>query len=229
MLRSNSPPFLTVALVAGLPLRLLPTGPLTWLLRQVARTALHRYPGVGERLARLCGRRLLLDPSDLPLAFVLELTDGIPEITVLVQGRDSGVAVDAAVRGAFADLLALVEGRADADALFFSRDLHFTGDTEMIVGLRNALDDARIDLRALLTEALSRFVPLTGRILDIVAHGYTRLDEDLALLTLAVNAPSQNRLEQQAAEIERLRQELEELRRHSRRSSVHSERGLTAT
>ena len=35
----------------------------------------------------------------------------------------------------------MVDGRLDGDALFFSRDLQVSGDTEAVVSLRNALDD----------------------------------------------------------------------------------------
>lgn len=43
-------------------------------------------------------------------------------------------------------LLGLLEGRCDADALFFSRELSVTGDIEAMLALRNALDDSAIDL-----------------------------------------------------------------------------------
>lgn len=35
----------------------------------------------------------------------------------------------------------MIDGSLDGDALFFSRDLRVTGDTEAVVALRNALDD----------------------------------------------------------------------------------------
>jgi predicted lipid carrier protein YhbT len=38
-------------------------------------------------------------------------------------------------------LLALVDGRRDGDALFFSRELTVEGDIDAVVTLRNALDD----------------------------------------------------------------------------------------
>lgn len=48
---------------------------------------------------------------------------------------------DAAIAGTFFNLMDLIDGTVDGDALFFSRDLRVTGDTEAVVALRNALDD----------------------------------------------------------------------------------------
>ncbi len=47
----------------------------------------------------------------------------------------------ARISGRFFDLLRLVDADEDGDALFFSRELLVTGDTEAVVSLRNALDD----------------------------------------------------------------------------------------
>jgi predicted lipid carrier protein YhbT len=48
---------------------------------------------------------------------------------------------DAAIAGTFFNLLNMIDGSLDGDALFFSRDLQVSGDTEAVVALRNALDD----------------------------------------------------------------------------------------
>jgi predicted lipid carrier protein YhbT len=41
----------------------------------------------------------------------------------------------------------MVDGAFDGDALFFSRSLQVEGDMEALLALRNAVDDACIDLR----------------------------------------------------------------------------------
>ncbi len=56
-------------------------------------------------------------------------------------------------------LLALLEGKCDGDALFFSRALTVGGDTEALLILRNALDNEQIILREV---ACSLFGPLSG-------------------------------------------------------------------
>ena len=54
-------------------------------------------------------------------------------------------------------LLALLEGRIDSDALFFTRELTITGDASAVVTLRNVLDRETIGV---LDEASSLFGPL---------------------------------------------------------------------
>ena len=46
-----------------------------------------------------------------------------------------------ASRARSSNLFDLIDGSLDGDALFFSRKLRVTGDTEAVVALRNALDD----------------------------------------------------------------------------------------
>lgn len=48
----------------------------------------------------------------------------------------------------------MIHGTLDGDALFFARDLVIEGDTEAVLALRNALDDAEIDLLTAAAAAL---------------------------------------------------------------------------
>lgn len=52
----------------------------------------------------------------------------------------------ATIRGPVEPLLDLMEGRADGDALFFSRRLKIEGSMDAVVSLRNALDAAPVSL-----------------------------------------------------------------------------------
>ncbi len=217
MLDFRSPPPLSGALVAGLPLRLLPTPTLAWFLQRSVDAFCRLHPGVPERLADYAGRHLLLDPSDLPVAFILTLTNGPPRIAAVGQDRQSHEAPDASVRGALADLTALLEGEVDGDALFFSRHLQITGDMELVLALRNALDDARVDLRQIIGETFGHAAPLARAALDAALGGYTRLDRDVSLLGRAVTAATHERLERQSSEIGKLRAEIRELRTQRRR------------
>lgn len=49
----------------------------------------------------------------------------------------------------------MLHGREDGDALFFSGALEISGDTSAVLALRNALDDAELDL----TEELASWSP----------------------------------------------------------------------
>src|SRR3974390_761488 len=55
--------------------------------------------------------------------------------------RDENPPYDAAIAGSFFHLLDMIDGAVDGDALFFSRDLRVTGDTEAGVAVRDALAD----------------------------------------------------------------------------------------
>jgi len=118
-----------------------------------------RHPDMFGRLGEHSHKRYGFQPVDLPFAFMVE-----PEraaITVSRKGRLPKV--DAAVEGPLFMLLALMEGRQDADALFFSRDLSVTGDMDAMLALRNALDDSGIDLPRDLGAFAGPFAPvITG-------------------------------------------------------------------
>lgn len=115
-----------------------------------------RHPDLFGRLGEHCSKRFAFLPVDLPFAFMVE--PARPAITVSRKGRPPKV--DAAVEGPLFMLLALMEGRQDADALFFSRDLSVTGDMEAMLALRNALDDSGIDLPCDLGAFAGPFAPV---------------------------------------------------------------------
>lgn len=100
------------------------------------------HPQLFNRLGAYRSKRYAFSPSDMPLIFLIE-----PEKpSIEVHRKDDTVSADAQIEGPIFLLLALLEGRLDADALFFSRDVSVTGDMEAMLALRNALDDSNIDL-----------------------------------------------------------------------------------
>lgn len=122
---------------------------------------MREHPGLFERLGEHKTKRFAFLPGDLPLAFVVE--PARPSIRVMRKGA-ALPAADAAVEGPLFMLLALLEGRCDADALFFSRDLNVTGDMEAMLAMRNALDDCDIDLPRDLSALAGPFAPVFGRL-----------------------------------------------------------------
>ncbi|WP_406648151.1 SCP2 domain-containing protein [Aliisedimentitalea scapharcae] len=123
-------------------LRLLPLAPLSLSLTAYAKSVAKHHPGLFRRLGEHANARFLLDPTDLPFAILLEPRQGSPKVTVT---RKSG-GEDAKIAGPMAALLGLVHGAYDGDALFFSRDLVVQGDTAAALALRNAVDDAELDM-----------------------------------------------------------------------------------
>ena len=143
------PPLLAVAV------RPLPLAPLQVVLSLLLRRIVGRHPDIFERLGEHAGKRFGLDPTDLPFAFILRPTPPTPSIRAVRELPRTGL--DARIAGPLAALLGLASGRLDGDALFFSRDLSVTGDIAAVVALRNAVDDAGLDL---LAEAALLFGPL---------------------------------------------------------------------
>jgi predicted lipid carrier protein YhbT len=61
--------------------------------------------------------------------------------------------------------MGLIDGSYDGDALFFSRDLVVEGDVEAVLALRNAIDDAGVDLVADTAALFGPLGPLGERLL----------------------------------------------------------------
>lgn len=100
------------------------------------------HPGLFERLGEHASKRFVFVPTDLSIAY--EIVPATPALRIMRQ--PCMPLADVTIRGPIVVLLALLEGQADGDALFFARSIEISGDTEAVLALRNALDDNRIDL-----------------------------------------------------------------------------------
>jgi predicted lipid carrier protein YhbT len=150
------PPLLALAL------RPLPLAPLQPLLALLMRRLGERYPGLYPRLGPHAGKRFGIEPTDLPFAFIVEPNPARPAATAV---RHLPRRLDARIRGPVSDLIGMAEGTLDGDALFFSRTLAVEGDVEAVLALRNAVDDARIDLVGTLLGGLAPFAPALSQVL----------------------------------------------------------------
>ena len=81
----------------------------------------------------------MIEAQGLP--FLLLLRPDPDNLVLRAYPHDAEPEHDARIAGRFLDLVGLIDGGEDGDALFFSRDLDVTGNTEAVVCLRNALDD----------------------------------------------------------------------------------------
>lgn len=130
-------------------LRRLPLPPLAKPAASLALTALLRRislqnPSILSRLGPHDGARFLIDVTDAPVLLLME-----PRVRRLTaHARGAPPVHDATIRGRLAAFLAMLHGTEDGDALFFSGDLAIAGDTSAVLALRNALDDAELDLTA---------------------------------------------------------------------------------
>jgi len=157
----------------SLGLRALPLAPVVFAADRLVQTLAQRHPAIFVRLGAHAGKRFLIDPTDLPFVFLLAPQPERP--TIAVARSRTGLAADARIAGPFAALLGLMHGAYDGDALFFSRDLVVEGDIEAVLALRNALDDAQIDLIAEAAAVLGPFAAAAERIGNLAAPIIERL------------------------------------------------------
>jgi predicted lipid carrier protein YhbT len=142
------------------PSLLLAPVPLALLQPIFARIATHvaeERPELFNRLGAHAGKRFLIDPINLPFVLVLTPEPERPHMTA--HRRHERPAHDAAIAGTFFNLLDMIDGSLDGEALFFSRDLRVSGDTEAVVALRNALDNFE---GSALDSVIASFGPLSG-------------------------------------------------------------------
>jgi len=164
-------------------LRGLPPAVIEALLSRLVAVTTERHPRLFDRLGAHATSRYLIDPTDLPFVLILHPAAADGRLRVLPRG--TAEPREARIGGPLAALLGLIHGRYDGDALFFSRDLVIEGDTEAVLALRNAIDDAEIDLseealhglgplRALAAPPLARILPLVERLTGVSLSRPTR-------------------------------------------------------
>lgn len=166
----------TFPAAAALLLRGMPLALVEALLSRLVDVTTQRHPRLFERLGPHAAARFLIDATDLPFVLIMQPAETARRLRVLPRGTAEGW--DARIGGPLAALLGLVHGSYDGDALFFSRDLVIEGDTEAVLALRNAIDDAEIDLseealhglgplRALAAPPVARILPLIERVTGV--------------------------------------------------------------
>ncbi|GAA6208611.1 SCP2 sterol-binding domain-containing protein [Cognatishimia sp. WU-CL00825] len=141
--------------MASYALRLAPLRPLSFALTSVAKNVAKNHPGLFRRLGEYGDASFVLDPTDLPFVILLNPNSGTPSVIATRRSTKTTTRI----AGPFAALLGLVHGKFDGDALFFSRNLVIEGDTSAALALRNAIDDAELDLAQ---EFLSPSSPLSA-------------------------------------------------------------------
>ncbi|HMN50655.1 MAG TPA: SCP2 sterol-binding domain-containing protein [Xanthobacteraceae bacterium] len=152
--------------VVNFLLRPIPLPLLRFFFNPVAAHIAKTRPELFARLDTHASKRFLIDPVDLPFGLVLAPDPVRPALEPF--RREQPPHHDARIAGSFLDLFGLIDGSADGDALFFSRELQISGDTEAVVALRNALDD------------------MEGSIVDNVSEAFGILSKPAALVISAL-------------------------------------------
>ncbi|MDD3371713.1 MAG: SCP2 sterol-binding domain-containing protein [Alphaproteobacteria bacterium] len=132
------------------------------------------HPKLFSNLARLDAATVLIEPSDVPHRFVLAFGGSESSLTV---ADTADVGCDSRIKGRLGALLDMLEGRSDGDKLFFSRDIEITGDTAVIVGLRNTLDREEISLMDDVTSMFGPFAQPARKIISLADAVAARVHE----------------------------------------------------
>ncbi|MFD2175202.1 ubiquinone anaerobic biosynthesis accessory factor UbiT [Rhodobacter lacus] len=151
----------------GRAMRPLPLAPLSVTLTLLARRIAKRHPGLFQRLGQYREARFLLEATDLPFLLLLDLRGGKVKLTAHRRAPEA----EARIAGPIAGFLGMMHGAYDGDALFFSRDLIVEGDTSAVVALRNAIDDAELDLAAELAELAGPLKPFVQPAVNLAEKG----------------------------------------------------------
>ncbi|HIJ37531.1 MAG TPA: lipid carrier protein [Rhodospirillaceae bacterium] len=208
--RPVDPPFSPV-LLAGLLLAPVPPRLLQPLFDGILTVVRRRHPDILERLAAYPDAVIGIDPVDLPFVLVLEPWPESPHLEVR---RDfSGLSPSAIIRGPLAMLFALAEGRIDGDSAFFSRQLVFEGDTEVVLALRNAIDGAGIDLQADFATTLGPLARPLMQAVDFGGRVFNRIADDMETIRVALLGPALRGAVAQSSRLEEVENELAEMRR----------------
>ncbi|WP_135079199.1 SCP2 sterol-binding domain-containing protein [Terasakiella sp. SH-1] len=209
---------LSPVLLAGIVAGPLPHKALQPLLNLAIKQMHTLHPDVFERMTSVNSPRFLIDPVDLPFSFIMDTHPDCPSLEIIQDFQnEEELYVQANVRGPLVLLIALLEGKIDGDALFFSRDLIVEGDTEAVLALRNAVDGADINVH---NDLLSLFGPL-GKPADAIAQlagkVFNRFAKDLDRVSQATLAPLQRKCDAQAHTIAELEETVASLKKQVRR------------
>ena len=139
-------------------LRFLPLPLLQPVLTLIGTQVAKRQPDVFLRLGPHAQKSFVIDPTDLPFVLVLKPRPEAPSLSA--WRRNEVPSSHARIAGTFLNLFELIDGSLDGDALFFSRRLRVTGDTEAVVALRNALDDVDGGVVESITRAFGPLAPI---------------------------------------------------------------------
>lgn len=190
--------------LGGFALRPLPPVLLQPVLAAAMVVMRRRHPDVFERLTSLGDAAFLIDPTDLPFRFVLELGARGPSLAAL-RRRDGPPPVRATIHGPLLMLVDLLEGRIDGDAVFFARGLTVEGDMEAVVALRNAVDSAEIELAEDVFALLGPLAVPARRLMPVAGAVAERAAREVDTLRDILTTPLRERIDTLEAEVTALR------------------------
>jgi predicted lipid carrier protein YhbT len=200
---AETPPLPSLFRIVGHAMRNGPARIADAVLSRVAASISARHPALLQRLAPYDGKIVTIVIEDVGVAINLRLGPRVA-LTLAGKGRSG---CDAVVSGNWLPLVALLEGRVDGDALFFSRALSFEGETDLLLAIRNALDGARIDVVAEIAATFGSAAPAFRRFVPPVLGTALRVGRFVDRIHAAALAPAMARCELLAADLERMQRQ----------------------
>ena len=191
-----SPP---LALLRGAA-AVLPRPVLARLSRLVVRGLDRTHPKLLANLARLEPALIHIVPHDLPYRFALRV--GSEPFTLEIVDRHA-TGADAEVSASVATLVDLLEGRIDSDTLFFRRDLTISGNTAVIVGLRNVVDREEVNLFNELATLAGPFASPARAVARRLDHALDGFGARVAAMHRTLH-PATDQAQDPAAELQKL-------------------------
>lgn len=139
-----------------------PLAPPNTLLALLVKRMARCHEDILERLKPIAGTTFAVNITDLDLTVLLR-----PERdTITAQFARKVPAPDVTVAGTLPVLIAMLDGELDGDALFFTRDLSISGNTEALLTLRNALDGGDFNLRQEIIALSGPLAPVLNGVTD---------------------------------------------------------------
>lgn len=197
-----NPPPLSPVLLAGFLLRPVPLAVLQPAARAAMSAMRRRHPALFARLGPLAGSTFSIEPTDLPVRFSLRFSADAVALALLPHAERPATVT---MRAPFMTLIDLLEGREDADAAFFARDVEVEGDTEAAMLLHNALEAADVRVIEDLIAGFGPLAPFARLVWSGVRTILDAFSRDLALLQAAALAPIDARCDRLAGDVRRLR------------------------
>lgn len=123
--------------------------PVEMLLTASLRSIARRKPDAFDRLGPVRRAIIRIQPADLPIDFEMQPDGETGSIRIVRPGSKRGAA-SATISGPLLTLLALFDGRGDADGAFFQRQIDVDGDTAAVLALHNALEASELTMADIL-------------------------------------------------------------------------------
>lgn len=181
-------------------------------INQLTKKFQQMHGGVISRMNEFAPARIILNPVDMPFVFFVEFQKD--NFSILLLDEDSYVGEDiTTISATFAFFLNMLEGDKDGDALFFSRQLTLTGDTTVIVALRNILEAESININKDINAQFGFFAPMVFFVKNLVTSLFTRVDSDINKVTDSVVGQLKSELVFQKKKQLHLQQELHALQK----------------